>query len=144
MRAYGAMTREVVVVSPAVSLMAARRMMQRSHVRHLPVVSGGQLLGILSDRDMLRHADEPMTCGEAMTASPITCHPNTSVGRIAQLMLTHKIDSLPVIDDREVLVGLVTSSDLLALLAERDEAQLLPFGFHLRMTDSDDALEALG
>jgi CBS domain-containing protein len=146
MRAYATMTRDVVVVSPTVSVAAARRMMARNHVRHLPVVVGGRLVGILSDRDVLRQPvdESEVKCGTAMTAGPITCGPNTSVGRIAQLMLTHKIDCLPVINDDDVLVGLVTSSDLLSLLAERDEAQLLPFGFHLRMTDSDDALEALG
>jgi CBS domain-containing protein len=145
MQAYATMTRDVVVVSPTVSVVAARRMMQRNHVRHLPVVMSGRLVGILSDRDVLRCPAEEanLNCGAAMTAGPITCHPKTSVGRIAQLMLTHKIDSVPVVDDDDVLVGLVTSSDLLSLLAERDEAQLLPFGFQLRLTDSDAALEAI-
>jgi predicted transcriptional regulator len=80
-----------------------------------------------------------------MTPAPITCLPNTPVGQVAELMLAHKIDSVPVVDGGGVLVGLVTSSDLLALLVERDQAQVLPFAFRLRLTDSDaEALEAFG
>jgi acetoin utilization protein AcuB len=144
MRTSVAMTREIVVVAPEVSLKAATRMMKRLHVRHLPVVSAGRLLGILSDRDLLerREADVSITCGEAMTPAPITCSPDTSVSRVAALMLEHKIDSVPVVEGGQ-LVGLVTSSDLLELLVERDQAQVLPIDFRLRLTQSDGALDAV-
>jgi CBS domain-containing protein len=52
-------------------------------------------------------------------------------------MLEHKIDSVPVIGPSGLLVGLVTSADLLSLLVERDVAQVLPFDFRLRLTESD-------
>ena len=144
MRTSVAMTREIIVVLPGVSLKVAARMMKRRHVRHLPVVLDGRLLGILSDRDVLRHrgSEAPITCGEAMTPAPITCSPDTSVGRVAALMLEHKIDSIPVVE-RDALIGLVTSSDLLELLVERDQAQALPFDFRLRLSQSDGALEAV-
>ena len=143
MRASVAMTREIVVVAPAVSVSAAARMMKRLHVRHLPVVVGGRLVGIVSDRDLLARRGEgaPATCGEAMTPAPITCPPDASVGRVAALMLEHTIDCVPIVVDG-ALVGLVTSSDLLGLLVERDRAQGLPFDFRLRMSASDGALEA--
>jgi len=134
------MTREVVVVSPSVSVAAAGQMMARLGIRHLPVVDGGRLVGVLSDRDLLRHhgaAAAQLTCGEAMTPAPLTGRPDDSVGRVAELMLTHKIDSVPVVDAAGRLIGLVTSSDLLALLVERDQAQALPFDFSLRIAHSD-------
>jgi acetoin utilization protein AcuB len=141
MRAYSAMTRDVDVVSPAVSVRGAEKIMERRHVRHLPVVSGGRLVGILSDRDVLRSmSKEPdRTCGEAMTPAPITCSPSAQVARVAELMLTYKIDSVPVVDDTGALVGLVTSTDLLSLLVERDQAQVLPFDYRLRLLESDAA-----
>jgi acetoin utilization protein AcuB len=143
MRTSVAMTREVVVVSPAVSVKAAARMMKRMHVRHLPVVVDGRLVGILSDRDLLaRGLDPAATCGEAMTPAPMTCSPDTPVGRVAALMLEHKMDSVPVVDGG-ALVGLVTSSDLLELLVERDREQVLPFDFRLRFSQSDGALDAV-
>jgi CBS domain-containing protein len=139
MKVFAAMTRDVDVVSPGVSVRAAERMMTRAHIRHLPVVAGGRLVGILSDRDVLRwiREAEDRTCGEVMTAAPITCSGSTPVGRVAEMMLTHKIDSIPILDDDGALIGLVTSSDLLSLLVDRDQTQSLPFDYRLRMLDGD-------
>jgi CBS domain-containing protein len=50
------MTRDVIVVPPTLSLLAAFAVMERERIRHLPVVQGGALLGILSDRDVLARA----------------------------------------------------------------------------------------
>ena len=52
-------------------------------------------------------------------------------------MLEHKIDSIPIVDYSGSLTGLVTSTDLLALLVDHDEAQMLPFDFRLRTAASD-------
>jgi CBS domain-containing protein len=146
MKTAAVMTREVVVVSPSVSVSAAHHMMSKLAIRHLPVVESGRLIGVLSDRDVIRHEGAgpgTVTCGEAMTPAPMTCPPEASVSHVAQLMLDHKIDSVPVVDAHRRLVGLVTSSDLLSLLVEHDQAQVLPFDFRLRMAHSDgDALVA--
>src|SRR6476659_5098473 len=109
------MTRDVVVVSPNLSVGVASRLMQRRHVRNLTVVEARKLVGILSDRDLVKHAADA-TCGQAMTAAPVTCSQDASVGRVASLMLEHKIDSIPVVSVSGALIGLVTSTDLLGLL----------------------------
>jgi acetoin utilization protein AcuB len=144
MKTAAVMTRDVVVVSPTVTVGGAARMMERLSVRHLPVIEAGRLVGILSDRDVLEHRSAgrtEVTCGEAMTPAPVTCSSGTSIGRVAELMLEHKIDSVPVVSPSGTLVGLVTSSDLLSLLVERDGVQALPFDFRLRIAGSDgDAL----
>jgi CBS domain-containing protein len=137
------MTRDVVVVAPTVGVSSALRMMERLKVRHLPVVEACRLVGILSDRDLSGAAASKMTCGEAMTPAPVTALPDAPVGQIAALMLSHKIDSVPIVGSSGVLVGLVTSTDLLALLVDRAEAQVLPlpFDYRLRVASSDgDAL----
>lgn len=136
MNSSAVMTRDVVVVAPTVTAGSAATMMKRRHIRHLPVVDGRRLLGILSDRDLLTHA-RGATCGEAMTPSPVTCSPGASVSRVAGLMLEHRIDSIPIVDESGRLVGLVTSTDLLGLLIDRTEAQLLPFDFTIRVAASD-------
>jgi CBS-domain-containing membrane protein len=56
---------------------------------------------------------------------------------VAQIMLEHKIDSLPVVDPSGTLVGLVTSSDLLQLLVESADVQALPFHYRLHLREED-------
>jgi CBS domain-containing protein len=142
MKTTAVMTRDVVVVSPMVSVGGAARMMDRLRIRHLPVVEDRRLVGILSDRDLLKH-DRGVACAEAMTVAPVTCSPDSSVGRVAQLMLEHRIDSIPIVSPSGALTGLVTSTDLLGLLVDREQAQILPFDFKLRHARSEDEALAL-
>jgi acetoin utilization protein AcuB len=146
MKAQSAMTRDVVCVTPHQRLADAYRWMMKWRVRHMPVVSGGRLVGIVSDRDVLLHATRTnneivvsdLSVSDAMTESPITIRAKTSVSKAAELMLEYKIDSLPVVEDG-LLVGLVTSSDLLMLLIGDDESvgnRALPFAFFLKDVSS--------
>ena len=141
MRASLTMTRDVVVVPPEFSLASAWRVMSREHIRHLPVVRAGALVGILSDRDVLPratlakdgtlHIPAEVVVGEAMTPTPMqTCEPSTSVGDLVRMMTEKKIDAIPVVRGLR-LIGLVTTTDLLLLLLDREEARPLPFEFRL-------------
>jgi acetoin utilization protein AcuB len=146
MKIAHAMTREVLVVVPEMKLSAVEQIMARRRIRHVPVVRGGHLVGILSDRDVLRYEgldDLEVTAGAAMTPAPVTCGPEASVSRVAQLMLQHKIDSIPVVDAIGALLGLVTSSDLLVLLVDRAEAEQLPFDYQLRVVADGELLDAV-
>jgi acetoin utilization protein AcuB len=118
--------------------------MEEMNIRHLPVMIDARLVGIVSDRDLLRRPDggEPSACGEVMTPSPLTCSPDSSIASVAAMMIEHKIDSIPVVLG-ERLIGLVTSTDLLELLVERDRAQVLPFDFQLHHSPSDESLDGL-
>jgi CBS domain-containing protein len=140
MNSSAVMTRDVRVVAPEVTVGVAATMMRRHHIRHLPVVDDGHLIGILSDRDLMTHA-RGTRCREAMTPAPVTCAPGASISRVASLMLEHKIDSVPIVDPSGKLVGLVTSTDLLGLLIDRAAAQMLPFDYTILTAASDrDAL----
>ena len=134
------MTRKVVIVPPDMSLSAAWALMCREHFRHLPVVSGRTLIGILSDRDVLVRATVekgivtvPDTrVFEAATPWPHVCRLDTEVCDLVRLMTEKKIDAVPVVDGTNQLIGLVTSTDLLLLLISREEAHApLPFVFDL-------------
>ena len=142
-QAQQAMTRDVVFVTPAYTLATAYRWMATWKVRHLPVVSGGRLVGILSDRDVLIHASRVsgevviphMTVADAMTESPISIQRSTTVSKAAELMIEYKIDALPVVDGSDRLIGLVTSTDLLILLIGDNDSvtgRVLPWDFSLR------------
>lgn len=136
------MTRDVIVVPPAFPMAAAWRIMEREGIRHLPVVRAQALIGMLSDRDILAygvrdkkgelHFAEDLLVNHAMTWTPLeTCEVDTSVALLARKMIELKIDAIPVVRGLH-LVGLVTSTDLLRLLTEDNEARVLPFSFQLR------------
>ncbi|MCA9606046.1 MAG: CBS domain-containing protein [Myxococcales bacterium] len=133
------MTRRIVVIGPDTSLATAWDLMVTLRIRHLPVVRDGLLLGIVSDRDVLLHAkvegDEivPPTVqvAELMSPFPFVCDPSTHVADIVRTMTEQKIDAMPVLDTEDKLVGLVTSTDLLLLLIQYDEARPLPFEWEI-------------
>ena len=102
-------------------------------VRHMPVVHQGRLVGVLSERDLLRaslsqigsfdrethraflHA---IAIAEVMSKPPITVRPDESVPRAARVMAERKIGCLPVVVD-EVLLGLLTETDVLGWVAQQ-------------------------
>lgn len=149
MKAASTMTREVLVAPPELPLSFAWATMLQYRIRHLPVVAGDRLVGILSDRDILVRSQlagqgtlvPSSPVSEAMTPSPITCHHNAGVDELAALMVERKIDAIPVLDDAGRVVGLVTSTDLLALLIQKDHARVLPFDFQLRAVGRDGKVE---
>ncbi len=133
------MTRRVVVVGPDTSLATAWDLMLTLRIRHLPVVRDGLLLGIVSDRDALLHSAvegekivaPAIPVAELMSPFPFVCDPSTTVADIVRTMTEQKIDAMPVLDPEDRLVGLVTSTDLLLLLIQYDEARPLPFEWEL-------------
>ena len=101
-------------------LIEAYEQMETEHIRHLPVLEGGQLVGVITDRD-LRYATSPFhpspvdadaPVEQAMTRNPITAGPLDPVEEAARLMRTHTIGCLPVMEG-DTLAGIVTGSDLL-------------------------------
>lgn len=143
MKAREVMTRDVQAILPEAHLVDAWRLMRELQVRHLPVVVGGKLSGLLSDRDFLgwvtRGPDgvprfDDVTVGSVMTLNPVVSVQGALVSELAKTMLSRQIDCLPIVTPENVLVGLVTSTDLLALL--QDARQRLPMEFHVRLSAS--------
>ncbi|MCS7171894.1 MAG: CBS domain-containing protein [Armatimonadetes bacterium] len=120
------MTANPVTTAPQAPLQEALEQMQSLRVRHLPVVWGNRLVGVVTWTDILRAALPPLASGEAdrppvlphnltvsevMTREVITISPQATVEEAATLLRRHRIGCLPVLD-REQLVGIVTKSDL--------------------------------
>ncbi len=120
------MSREVVAVSPETTAAQALALCRERRIRHLPVLDGGRLVGVVSDRD-LRSATpvlgdperaaalERVRAVEVMTREPVTAHPDDPVESAANAMRERWIGCLPVLDDDE-LVGIITSSDVMEAL----------------------------
>jgi len=103
------------------SLAEAHRTMRRHGIRHLPVVAAGNLVGILSLRDLhlletLREVDpEKVTVDEAMTRSPYSVEPGAAVEQVARILADNKWGSAVVVDGGKV-VGMFTTTDALKVL----------------------------
>jgi CBS domain-containing protein len=118
------MTRDPVSVAPDYPVGRALALMERSGVRHLLVVDGDRLTGIVSNRDVRRLvAGDPPPASLAapvsriMSEGPVTVPPDASIAVAARLLLDERIGALPV-RDGEGIIGIFTTADALdALLA---------------------------
>jgi acetoin utilization protein AcuB len=126
------MSKDLHTVDMNAQLSTAEEVMDLGKVRHMPVLDDeGDLVGIVSQRDLFHnallralgygsHAAEKvmqqLLVKEAMTTHVITTTPDATVGEAARLMRDRKVGSLVVVDGTRP-VGIVTESDLLAILA---------------------------
>jgi CBS domain-containing protein len=119
------MSAELVTVAPTVNLIEAAHAMSVGHVGSVLVLDGGSLIGIFTERDILRAlaahptADSARTSpvSKGMTRDPVTIGPDASVGEALDLMLSRGFRHLPVVQDDEVL-GVVSMRDLAESLAK--------------------------
>jgi acetoin utilization protein AcuB len=101
-------------------------------IRHLPVVEGWRLVGIVTDRDVrqaspsaatsleiheLHYLLEKITIRDIMTSEVVTATPEMPIEAAARLMLTHRIGCLPVLRGM-ALVGIITETDILSAFVE--------------------------
>ena len=93
--------------------------MEVRRIRHLPVMVGSRLVGMVSDRDVRSAVcRSPGTvAGQIMTPNPVTVTPQTRVEHAARLMLAARFGSLPVIDG-DAVAGIVTYTDLLGAFVQ--------------------------
>lgn len=120
------MAREVVTLRPDTTAEEALALSRRKRIRHFPVVEGGTLVGIVSDRD-LRSATpalgEPgraaalkeILVSEVMSSEPVTANPRDPIELAADVMREKQISCLPVVENGN-LVGIVTSTDMMKAL----------------------------
>lgn len=108
------MTQPVSSVLPSTPVEDVAAKLGQLEVRHMPVCSSdGQLLGVVSDRDV--RAARGKTAGVIMTAAPLTVEPRSQVKPAVTMMLERRISSLPVVDNGQ-LVGILTTTDLVMAL----------------------------
>lgn len=122
MLARGRMTRDVITVEPSATVADALDIIRSHNIRHLPVLEGSRLVGVVTDRD-LRLAVGPgaepdrVDVSDVMTGSPITTPPSTPIESAARLLIEKRIGCLPVVEDGE-LVGILTETDMIRSFVE--------------------------
>ncbi len=135
MRVEDWMQRRPVAVSPQETLRTAWRIIRENWIRHLPVVERGRLVGIVTDRDLrhalpsravgleiheIPHLAEKVRIWEVMARAVVTIHREAPIEEAARLLLRYRIGALPVVKG-ESLVGIITKTDLVRALLQRQE-----------------------
>ena len=123
------MTHEVKTVTPGVSLRELGDLFERDDFNAYPVTETGQAVGLVSKFDflacfvftpahMMPRYDDLMkrTVGDVMTSDFIYVGEHTRLTRVLQLMVDHRLRSMPVIDGEQTLVGMISRADVLRAL----------------------------
>lgn len=129
--AHEIMSSPVVTLPPSTTLAQAWLLIQDHRFRYIPIVnSAGAPLGIVSDRNLLKSAvtlgwnifksDENDTTGQTIGMqflSPVlTSQPNAEIHSIAKAMFENHIGAMPIINDQNAVIGIITRSDILRAL----------------------------
>jgi acetoin utilization protein AcuB len=107
----------------------AASVMSEYHIRHLPVLRGGRLLGVISDRDVklvesFRDVDpNKTTVDEAMTEQPYAVEPDAPLDEVVRTMAEKKLGSAVVMQNHKV-VGIFTTVDVCRALSELLQTRL--------------------
>jgi CBS domain-containing membrane protein len=126
------MTRKVVSLTSDHSVHLAMGVMYIKHIRHLPVVDDGRLVGLVTHRDLLRaqaallaqpydpRFDQSMSTPvtAVMRTNVWSVHPRTPALEAARIMLDHRFGCLPVVDEANRLVGIVTEVDFMRAMVD--------------------------
>jgi CBS domain-containing protein len=122
------MVRNVQTIDASGNLTQAAQRMRDSNVGMLPVVDGGRLKGIVTDRDLvirgMASGVDPsgMRIADVATHSLIAARPDWPVQRAMDTMAAHQIGRLPVIDDNDRVIGIVTLSSMALRAPQQTEA----------------------
>jgi acetoin utilization protein AcuB len=124
------MTRHPIMIEPARRVVEAQRLMGENNIRHLPVVADGKrLLGLVTRQRLTIRPEQlgsmdvweltsylhDMTVSKVMIAGPElrTIGPHATIEEAADLMIAHKISGVPVVEESNIVIGIITETDLL-------------------------------
>ena len=126
------MTTDPITVGPETSVMKASQLMKENNIRRLPVVDeDNKIVGIVSDRDLKEASPSKATTldvhelyyllselkvKDIMTRKVITITPKTTVEKAAVIMLERKVTGLPVVNEQDAIIGILSQGDVFRVL----------------------------
>jgi CBS domain-containing protein len=132
------MTKELITLSLRDDLYKAEKMFKEHHIRHIPVVKNRHIVGMLSLNDLKRisfldsyDADEikidnaiynMLSIEQIMVKNPIKVTSNITIKSIVEILSKNEFHALPVVDN-DILVGIVTTTDILLYLLKQYELE---------------------
>ncbi|WP_442267572.1 CBS domain-containing protein [Tenacibaculum sp. ZS6-P6] len=128
------MTSDLVTLNSIDDLTTAEELFKTHEIRHIPVVQGEEIIGMLSHTDLLRVSyaetaqeyetevdivlNSIFTIEQVMTKNVVTVNANDTIKEVAEILSTREFHALPVVENN-VLVGIVTTTDLIKYLLEQ-------------------------
>jgi len=128
------MTKDAITVTVDTSMMKASKMLKEKNIRRLPVVNDqGTIIGIVTDRDIKEASPSKATTldvhelyyllseikiKDIMTKNPFCVNVNGTVEKAAVVMREKKVEGLPVVDDDDKVVGIITETDIFNVMIE--------------------------
>jgi acetoin utilization protein AcuB len=132
MKVVDVMTRDPLTLTPAETIGQADELMTQNKFRQIPIVRNKELVGIVTDRDVRSFLSGSILANphdrdrafntpiqEIMTTEPITVSPEDDLQEVLELLIEEKMGGIPVVDDNEGLVGIVTYVDMLRCFLNR-------------------------
>ncbi len=116
-------------IEPTATVYAAIELMAAQNIGALPVIEGGKLVGMFSERDYTRkvilqgRASKNTSVGEIMSRNPTTAKPGDSIGDCMRLMTEERVRHLPVLDGT-TLVGILSIGDLVKWIISSQTATI--------------------
>lgn len=154
----GWMTTDVITASEDTSMMKASIIMKANNIRCLPVLKNGRLVGLVTDRDLKEAAPSRATTldvhevnyllshlalKDLMTKAIVYVRPDETMELAAVLMLENKIHSLPVVNDHEKLVGIITQTDIFKALINTTGVYSANLQFAFSLPDEPGSIRAV-
>lgn len=131
MKVNEVMTRDPLTVEPDDTIREAEEIMTENDIRQLPVVRGTELLGIITDRDIRsflggrllispeeRERAMNTKVGSIMSTQPISVSADDDLREVIETLIEEKVGGIPVVDEEQGLIGIVTYVDVLRCFLE--------------------------
>lgn len=153
------MSDDVITATEETSMLKVSRQMKEFGIRRVPIVDENhKVVGIVSDRDIKEASPSKATtldvhelyyllseikARDIMTANPVCVHLNDSIEHVALLLQEKGLTGLPVIDDEDILVGMITEHDIFKVLVEITGARKGGTQFALYVSDEAGSLQPI-
>lgn len=116
------MERELITIDRNTTIQETISLMKKHSIRHLPVIEEGRLVGLVTEGDMrqvfVASLIEELSIDDVMIKDPITVKVDTEIDDAARVIYYNKIGGLPVVDEGQGLLGIITVADIMAAFIE--------------------------
>lgn len=152
------MSKRVITIDANDSMSAALTQLKENKIRMLPVLKDGKLVGVVTDTDLKRASASDATTldvhellyliakikvQEIMTKNPITVRADFTVEETAELLMKHRISGVPVVNEQQQVVGIITRDDLFKVLISLSGLGKRGIQFAVRVEDRPGSIKEI-